>query len=136
MSTTRLPRTSVSTTSSASNVPTQASRVRVEHSDSSWQPSPSGHLTVRGRRLISLIVALPIVGMSVFLGGQVAHALGAGKATTQIVVHQGESLWDVANRVAPQSDPREVIWTIQQLNHMKTSAILDGQSLTVPNFGK
>ena len=153
MSTTRLPQTSVSTASSATQSATRSPAGLASRSASSsgsrgispsaqnrnaqWQPaSRTGHLTARGRRLLTILVALPVIGASVFLGGQVAHAIGAGSQTSQIVVKTGESLWDVAKKVAPNSDPREVIWTIQQLNHMKTSVILDGQTLTVPNLNR
>lgn len=135
MSTNRLPQASESTMRSTTQADIKKDVPFVRGSQQLVRPVPvTGHLTARGRRLVSLLIALPVVALSLFVGGQVAHAMGNGAKTTEIVVKTGESLWDVANKVAPNSDPREVIWTIQQLNHMKTSAILDGQTLIVPNL--
>ena len=66
------------------------------------------------------------------MGGHVANASDSAPQTREVVVSTGESLWDIAVEVAPGQDPRRVIWTIQQLNHMDSSALTDGQTLIVP----
>jgi hypothetical protein len=52
--------------------------------------------------------------------------------TQSVVVKPGQSLWDVAVAISPNTDPRETIWLIQQLNTMETSEVLAGQALIVP----
>ncbi|MEO7195302.1 MAG: LysM peptidoglycan-binding domain-containing protein [Pseudonocardiaceae bacterium] len=53
--------------------------------------------------------------------------------TSVIQVGAGETVWDVARRVAPQSDQPAVVERIQQLNGIVGSAITPGQQLQVPD---
>ena len=53
--------------------------------------------------------------------------------TAVIRVGAGETVWDVAQRVAPGSDQRAVVERIRQLNGMAGSAIQPGQQLQVPD---
>jgi LysM domain len=91
-----------------------------------------GHLTRRGRRLMAFLALVPLVAAMVLTGTHEASATGTLPTSKQIVVHAGESLWDIAVRVAPNADPRKTMWDIQQLNHMSTSRLDSGQALIVP----
>lgn len=51
--------------------------------------------------------------------------------TTVIRVKLGENLWELAGRVAPDSDPSAVVDRIRELNGIETT-IHPGQPLTVP----
>ncbi len=44
----------------------------------------------------------------------------------------GDSLWSVAQRIAPQNDPREVIAQIRRLNDLEGSELQVGQQLLLP----
>jgi hypothetical protein len=94
--------------------------------------SVGGHLTTRGRRLVALLALVPLVAAMVLTGSHQASATGTSPTSRQIVVHSGESLWDIAVRVAPNEDPRKTMWDIQKLNHMTTSRLDSGQALIVP----
>jgi hypothetical protein len=48
-------------------------------------------------------------------------------------VGAGETVWDVAQRVAPRSDQRAVVQRIRQLNGIVGSAVVPGQQLHVPD---
>lgn len=96
-------------------------------------PASSGQLTARGRRVLAAFALLPVVLGSIVVGTRSASATATAPATRQVVVHQGESLWDIAVAVKPGEDPRKTIWKIQQLNHMATSEVIAGQGLLVPN---
>ena len=65
-----------------------------------------------------------------------SKAAPAGTASeprvAQTVVHQGESLWAVAKRVAPGHDPRAVVDQIADLNDLSSDALRPGQLLTIP----
>jgi hypothetical protein len=91
-----------------------------------------GHLTTRGRRLVALLALVPLVAAMVLTGSHQASATGTSPTSRQIVVHAGESLWDIAVRVAPNEDPRKTMWDIQKLNNMTTSRLDSGQALRVP----
>jgi hypothetical protein len=58
--------------------------------------------------------------------------MDAAPKTAIVKVEAGQTLWDVAVKVAPNEDPRSTIWTIREMNHLQTSEILAGQALTVP----
>ncbi|GDX31264.1 hypothetical protein LBMAG15_01980 [Actinomycetes bacterium] len=60
-------------------------------------------------------------------------SVSAGRpAAAVVVVQPGESLWSIAQQVAPGSDPREVVGRIRDLNGMADAVVTPGQSLVVP----
>ena len=99
-------------------------------------PQPAVRLTRRGRALLVLLLAaLLLVAFS--LGQQATQAAGvagsgAAPQLEQIIVQPGESLWTVAQRVAPDNDPREVVAQIRRLNNLRGSQVQVGQHLLLP----
>ena len=93
-------------------------------------------LTRRGRVVVLLaLVTLTLVAFSLGrVGSQAApRAVGSSSAhTASTVVRPGESLWAVAERVAPGHDPRAVIDQIADLNNLSSSGLQAGQLLVVP----
>jgi len=95
-------------------------------------------LTVRGRRVLAGLVALPIAAAiaAAAIGGGSALAsreLGAPAGTfTTVTVSAGDSLWAIARRVAPQADPRDVVDAVVRLNALDGVGITPGQQLSVP----
>ena len=53
------------------------------------------------------------------------------KAAT-VVVQPGETLWQIATRVAPGTDPRTTVHRIEELNGLTTATVSAGQRLYVP----
>ncbi|MBV9162912.1 MAG: LysM peptidoglycan-binding domain-containing protein [Pseudonocardiales bacterium] len=76
-------------------------------------------------------VTLAVVGGLGWIGQGASS--GIPTETAVIRVGAGETVWDVARRVAPQSDQRAVVKRIRQLNGLVGSAITPGQQLQVPN---
>ena len=95
-------------------------------------------LTVRGRRVLAALAALPAVvaiGVAVISGGGALASRDAGAPAgtfTTITVSSGESLWSIAESVAPQSDPRDVVDAIVRLNALDDVTVQAGQSLAIP----
>ena len=91
-------------------------------------------LTRRGRALLLvLLVALLLAAFS--LGQEATQAAGpgpAGPVLEQTTVQPGESLWSVAQRIAPDNDPREVIAQIRRLNDLDSVNLQVGQQLLLP----
>jgi nucleoid-associated protein YgaU len=111
-----------------------------------WVPigpasAPDVRLTRRGRlartgALAALVVLLGVSVVDVVGGGRAlaADASGARPVTTRtVVVEQGDSLWLIAGRAAPMTDPREVVTRIRELNGMRSNLIQPGQVLLVPS---
>jgi LysM domain len=92
-------------------------------------------LTRRGRIGLTLIGGLVL---SVLLGiGHLPSTQATDRPTTlpstaTVVVHPGETLWQIALRLAPGTDPRTTIHRIEELNSMTSAAVQAGQSLLVP----
>jgi len=97
-------------------------------------------LTRRGRAVLTLLVALPVVIALVvgFFAGASALAEGAAPAGTApasfeyVTVQPGQSLWELASELAPSADPRDVIQEIKALNALDSSAVNPGQRLAIP----
>jgi LysM repeat protein len=64
--------------------------------------------------------------------GRGAVAEGTAPTTQTVVVQPGQSLWDIAQTVAPKADPRATIYKIKQLNHLTGSDLRAGQALIAP----
>ncbi|MDQ4010040.1 MAG: LysM peptidoglycan-binding domain-containing protein [Actinomycetota bacterium] len=76
-------------------------------------------------------VTLAVVGGVAWIGHAADPGVPAETAMTR--VGAGETVWDVAHRVAPKSDQRAVVERIRQLNGMASSAVAPGQQLQVPD---
>ena len=104
----------------------------------SLAPSTRLRLTARGRRVLATLAALPAVialGLAVVSGGSALASLDAGAPVDSFVtvtVSPGDSLWTIAEEVAPAADPRDVVDAIVRLNAIDGGAIQAGQSLAIP----
>ena len=61
----------------------------------------------------------------------------AGKSQGQapgreVTVEKGDTLWEIALRHYPNTDPRKPVAAIKDLNNLKTSMIYPGQKLRLP----
>ena len=96
---------------------------------------PRLRITKRGRVVLTSLAALPVVAgvMVLALNGGGATATGSsGAELEQITVQAGESLWSLAEDLAPGVDPRDVISDIQSVNRLETGTIRAGQVLMLP----
>jgi nucleoid-associated protein YgaU len=90
---------------------------------------------VRRRRLALIVSGAVIAGA---WAGPLARAVApeAGvrpAATRHVTVATGDTLWAIAERVAPGQDPRPLVDAISAANHLDGgTAIVPGQVLVVP----
>ncbi len=91
-------------------------------------------LTRRGRLvLLTAALLLAFVGFTVLSGPAMSTGDAHHAAPQSVVVASGETLWDIAQRIAPGADPRDVIAEIVDLNALSDAgAIRVGQKLFVP----
>jgi hypothetical protein len=101
-------------------------------------PRPSVRLTLRGRLLL-LLVLVALAFSLASLGraaGWASAADPAGGSREPVaatwVVQPGETLWQVAVAVAPDTDPRETVARIVELNGLPDASVQAGQTLLVP----
>ncbi|MDA3649622.1 LysM peptidoglycan-binding domain-containing protein [Saccharopolyspora indica] len=55
--------------------------------------------------------------------------------TALVEVRPGDTLWGIADRVAPNSDPRAVVARIAELNGLDATSVRTGRLLVVPVSG-
>ena len=93
-------------------------------------------LTRRGRLLASLLVLLLAVAAAVLLTGGATALAGSGGGSApvaeRVTVRPGETLWQIAERTAPGTDPRETVQRILDLNGLQTSQVRAGTALQLP----
>lgn len=98
--------------------------------------TPRLRLTRRGRVVITLAAGLPFALGAAFsaLNGGDAVATADQRAVdfSYVTVESGQSLWAIAEQVAPQVDPREVVDDIIGLNGLDDAAVQPGQRIAVP----
>jgi hypothetical protein len=92
-------------------------------------------MTKRGRRVLIGLIALPIVIAAFTAALNSGGALATGEAGandfTYVTVSQGESLWQLAQEIAPTKDPRDVVAEIVALNNLQ-GELQPGQKIALP----
>ena len=93
------------------------------------EEAASLRLTSRGRRAIATLV-LGLAGALLWLAAHSAPAPAAtGRAPAMVTVRSGDTLWSIAARVAPQTDPRAEVDALLRLNDLRGPALVPGQVL-------
>jgi len=100
------------------------------------RPTPRLRLTKRGRAVLLLLAATPLVIAALFFalngGGANASLEGSTDSFSYVTVDSGETLWQVAQEVAPNADPRDVIQQLMELNQLESADVFAGVQLAIP----
>jgi len=90
---------------------------------------------LRIRLLITVVLAVMLLllvpGLARARGNGPAHLATAAASGTTYTVALGDTLWSIANRIAPGRDPRPVIDRLQAANHLH-GPLQAGQTLIIP----
>lgn len=88
------------------------------------------------RRFIVAATALAVAAITALsaLTGQSAIATSETAKTefTYVTVLAGQSLWQIAAKVAPNQDPRDFIAAVVSLNGLTTADVTPGQRIALP----
>src|SRR5438067_5268158 len=84
-------------------------------------------LTRRGRLVVVLLALVLLVVAGFTLGRVASQAAGPVRPLPTVTVHAGETLWQIAARVAPKVDRRALVLQIEQLNHLRDGRVVAGQ---------
>jgi LysM repeat protein len=92
-------------------------------------------LTRRGRTVLTTLASAPLVfaALAFALNGGMATATIEEGSTSYVTVEAGQSLWQLAEEVAPGEDPREVVAQLLRANALESAEIFPGQQLALPN---
>ena len=82
--------------------------------------------------LIMLTVSICVIGYRLATIDGSLNRLQTQPQTKQIVVQPGDTLWAIAKAESPETDPRDMIGQIVQLNELGSAKIYPGQVLTLP----
>ncbi|GAA4669166.1 LysM peptidoglycan-binding domain-containing protein [Frondihabitans cladoniiphilus] len=93
-------------------------------------------ITRRGQAVLTVLVAVPLLAvLAIFLmggGGAAATSTPGDVHFQHVTISSGETLWQVAETVAPKADPRDVIVDITKLNNLSSTDLQPGQTLAIP----
>ncbi|MGW9181769.1 LysM peptidoglycan-binding domain-containing protein [Agromyces sp. NPDC055661] len=118
---------------SAAIVPTRTMTV-----ESAPRTATRLRLTRRGRIVFTALASLPLVvwALVTVLGSGGAAAQGGSSAPASsfeyVTIGQGDSLWAIAESLAPDGDPRVLIDEIIRLNGLDDAVVEPGQRLALP----
>jgi hypothetical protein len=87
------------------------------------------------RRRLTLAVSLALVAVA--WAGPAVRALGSPEtparvSRTSYVVREGDTLWTIAQKLAPGSDPRPIVDLLSTANDVDPGRIVPGQTLVLP----
>jgi hypothetical protein len=82
--------------------------------------------------LVAVVVAAAVVVAGLGMLADLARQVGVPSTSGVVRVREGESLWQVARRVAPSADPGAVAARIVELNNLSAPAVHPGQALLSP----
>ncbi|SCX59822.1 LysM domain-containing protein [Klenkia marina] len=108
---------------------------RAARPDRQQVPGPV-RLTRRGRRVVAGLGVGAALALAAVVGGAALDSSAgpalelAGRST--VTVHSGDTLWSIAVAVAPDTDPREVVDALQEVNDLTGAALVPGQVLLLP----
>lgn len=94
-------------------------------------------LTIRGRRVLVALAALPLaagIGFAAISGGSAIASAESAAAVDfdTVTVMPGDTLWSIAESLEEDVDPRTVISDIQRLNVLGSGSLQIGQQLAIP----
>jgi hypothetical protein len=97
---------------------------------------PRLRITRRGRAVLTVLIAIPLAVAAVLGGigavGATATETSGSDSFSYVTVAPGESLWQLAQEVAPKADPRDVVADITRLNDLQSGVVQPGQRLAIP----
>jgi hypothetical protein len=91
-------------------------------------------MTARGRAVLLGLVTTPLVLVALVVGINAGAASGSTSAghLQKVTVIGGETLWSLAQQVAPKDDPRDVIAAIMSVNQLQSANLQPGEQLLIP----
>jgi Tfp pilus assembly protein FimV len=97
------------------------------------EPTPVGwHLTRRG--VVVLTVAVLALGVALIGLAKLSapRQAAAPPAPAVVTVAPGDTLWSIAERVAPNTDPRAEVAALQKRNGLTGVDLVPGEVLRIP----
>ena len=91
-----------------------------------------GRAVLRGLVIVLMLLVMTTSGLALAHGARAADGPAPKVVVQTHVVLPGETLWGIAQQVAPQDDPRDTVARIVEFNSLTTTAVRAGQRLALP----
>jgi hypothetical protein len=85
-------------------------------------------LTRRGYALLGLLAATLVAGL-LWLAHASVPPSPRPPGLAAVTVRDGDTLWSIASRIAPQRDPRLVVAELEDVNQLSSPVVQPGQVL-------
>ena len=96
--------------------------------------APHMTITRRGRVVIATVLSSAIIAVGLLFAGPGAQAgADAGSDAPVYTVLAGETLWSIAQELAPGQDPRITIDQLMRANNLRSADIRPGDVLLLPS---
>jgi len=90
-------------------------------------------MTRRGRLVVTLLLAaVAFAGLALVRVPGIAGTTTTHPLTRAVTVQPGESLWTIAEQVAPGVDPRLTVARLEEVNNLPGGLVQAGQLLVIP----
>jgi hypothetical protein len=86
-------------------------------------------LTRRGVAALAAVAVVGVLGLLLAAWASAPSGAAHSPAPASVVVQPGDTLWSVAQHVAPNRDPRAEVDELAALNHLGDGALTPGQVL-------
>jgi hypothetical protein len=99
---------------------------------------PKFRLSRRAKQVRAVFLLAAVITV----GNQLPHFVAGASATdakvnpgtiTYVSVHAGDTLWSLAQRLAPNTDPRDWIAKVTTMNNLGSAGVVAGERLAVPS---
>ena len=91
-----------------------------------------GRAVLRGLVIVLMLFAMATSGLALARGARASDGAAPAVVVHTHVVLPGETLWGIAQQVAPHVDPRDTVARIVEFNSLTTTAVRAGQRLALP----
>ena len=89
-------------------------------------------LTRRGRIVLVVLPALLALSGALLAAAPGVAEAAPREASRTVVIGTGDTLWTIAERIAPHADPRVTIAAIEKANHLSGAGLDAGTLLVLP----
>jgi LysM domain len=91
-----------------------------------------GRAVLRGLVIVLMLLVMATSGLALARGARAADGGAPAVVVHTHVVLPGETLWGIAQQVAPHDDPRDTVARIVEFNSLTSTAVRAGQRLALP----